>query len=110
MAITADPDEIARADRVILPGVGAAGYAMRRIDELGLREPLRALLGSPAGAAAAPGSTGQRSRSAPSWMRTAGVSPRRATPGCVARSGAPPRCGDYEPDRHSLWTTWRRDP
>jgi glutamine amidotransferase len=43
MAITADPDEIARADRVIFPGVGAAGYAMRRIDELGLREPLRAL-------------------------------------------------------------------
>jgi len=73
-------------------------------------EPLRALLGSPAGAAAAPGSTGQRSHSAPSWMRTAGVSPRRATPGCVARSGAPPRCGDYEPDRHSFWTTWRRDP
>ena len=35
--VTANPDAIASADRVILPGVGAAGYAMRRIDELGLR-------------------------------------------------------------------------
>ena len=43
MKITADPAEIAAADRVVLPGVGAAGYAMRRIDELGLREPLKAL-------------------------------------------------------------------
>ncbi len=43
MTITADPEEIAAADRVILPGVGAAGYAMRRIDELGLRGTLRAL-------------------------------------------------------------------
>jgi peptidoglycan/LPS O-acetylase OafA/YrhL len=84
--------------------------AERVVGRLLASEPLRALLGSPAGAAAAPGSTGQRSRSAPSWMRTAGMSPRRATPGCVARSGAPPRCGDYEPDRHSFWTTWRRDP
>jgi glutamine amidotransferase len=38
--VTADPEEIASADRVILPGVGAAGYAMRRIDELRLRGPL----------------------------------------------------------------------
>ena len=43
MAITADPARIASADRVVLPGVGAAGYAMRRIDALGLREPLKAL-------------------------------------------------------------------
>ncbi len=43
MKITADPAEIAAAERVILPGVGAAGYAMRRINELGLREPLKAL-------------------------------------------------------------------
>lgn len=34
--ITADAAEIASADRVILPGVGAAGYAMQRIYELGL--------------------------------------------------------------------------
>jgi glutamine amidotransferase len=43
MTITADPDEIAAAKRVILPGVGAAGFAMRRIDELGLGETLRSL-------------------------------------------------------------------
>jgi glutamine amidotransferase len=43
MTITADPAEIAASDRVILPGVGAAGYAMRRIDALGLAEPLRSL-------------------------------------------------------------------
>lgn len=41
--LTADPDELASADRVVLPGVGAAGFAMRRIDSLGLRELLRAL-------------------------------------------------------------------
>jgi glutamine amidotransferase len=41
--LTADPEEIASADRVVLPGVGAAGHAMNRIDELGLRDCLRAL-------------------------------------------------------------------
>jgi glutamine amidotransferase len=41
--VTADPQEIAAADRVVLPGVGAAGHAMERIDELGLRECLRSL-------------------------------------------------------------------
>jgi glutamine amidotransferase len=41
--LTADPEEIACADRVVLPGVGAAGHAMQRIDELGLRECLRSL-------------------------------------------------------------------
>jgi glutamine amidotransferase len=41
--LTSDADEIAAADRVVLPGVGAAGHAMRRIDELGLRECLRSL-------------------------------------------------------------------
>jgi glutamine amidotransferase len=40
LSITADAAEIAAADRVVLPGVGAAGFAMRRIDELGLREPI----------------------------------------------------------------------
>ena len=40
--LTADPVEIAEAERVILPGVGAAGYAMRRLAELNLIEPLRA--------------------------------------------------------------------
>jgi glutamine amidotransferase len=41
--VTDDPDEIASADRVVLPGVGAAGFAMRRIEALGLRAPLTAL-------------------------------------------------------------------
>jgi glutamine amidotransferase len=47
--LTADPGEIAAAERVVLPGVGAAGYAMARIDALGLRGTLtradRPLLG-----------------------------------------------------------------
>jgi glutamine amidotransferase len=41
--LTADPEVIANADRVVLPGVGAAGYAMQRIDELGLRDKLTSL-------------------------------------------------------------------
>ena len=40
--ITADPVVVAEAERVILPGVGAAGYAMERLAALGLVEPLRA--------------------------------------------------------------------
>jgi len=40
--LTDDPAVIADADRVILPGVGAAGYAMSRLSELGLIEPIRA--------------------------------------------------------------------
>ncbi len=38
--LTSDPSEISSANRVVLPGVGAFGEAVRRIDELGLREPL----------------------------------------------------------------------
>lgn len=41
--LTADPARIRAADRVILPGVGAAGAAMRRLRELGLVELLRSL-------------------------------------------------------------------
>jgi glutamine amidotransferase len=41
--ITADPEVLASADRVILPGVGAAGYAMGEIEKRGLRRPLRSL-------------------------------------------------------------------
>jgi imidazole glycerol-phosphate synthase subunit HisH len=37
---TADPATIRAAERVVLPGVGAAGYAMGRIDALGLRDTL----------------------------------------------------------------------
>jgi imidazole glycerol-phosphate synthase subunit HisH len=38
--LSADPSAIAAAERVALPGVGAAGYAMERIGALGLREAL----------------------------------------------------------------------
>ena len=40
--LTADPGEVASAERLILPGVGAAGYAMERLSDLGLVEPIRA--------------------------------------------------------------------
>ena len=40
--LTADPAEVAGAERLILPGVGAAAYAMGRLRELGLMEPIRA--------------------------------------------------------------------
>lgn len=38
--ITGDPDEIARAEKVLLPGVGRFDAAMRQIGERGLREVL----------------------------------------------------------------------
>ena len=41
--ITAGPAEIAAADKVILPGVGAAGYAMEQIRARGLVHTLRSL-------------------------------------------------------------------
>ena len=41
--VTADPGELQASDRIVLPGVGAAGHAMERIDALGLRAPLKAL-------------------------------------------------------------------
>ena len=41
--VTADPEAIASADKVILPGVGAAGYAMEQIDACGLAPVIRAL-------------------------------------------------------------------
>ena len=40
---TADPGALRAAERIVLPGVGAAGYAMQRIDALGLRETLTSL-------------------------------------------------------------------
>ena len=39
--ITDDLARIAAAERVVLPGVGAAGHAMERIDALGLRDTLQ---------------------------------------------------------------------
>jgi glutamine amidotransferase len=41
--LTADAEIIAGADRVVLPGVGAAGFAMKRIKALGLRQTLTSL-------------------------------------------------------------------
>jgi glutamine amidotransferase len=41
--ITADAEAIAAADKVILPGVGAAGYAMEQIDARGLAPVLKGL-------------------------------------------------------------------
>src|SRR4030095_7265079 len=41
--VTADPEEMANADRVVLPGVGAAGHAMNQIAERGLGDCLRSL-------------------------------------------------------------------
>ncbi|HEY8592845.1 MAG TPA: imidazole glycerol phosphate synthase subunit HisH [Sphingomicrobium sp.] len=41
--VSADAETIGGADEVILPGVGAAGYAMERIEALGLRRTLVAL-------------------------------------------------------------------
>jgi len=40
--LTDNPAEVAEAERLILPGVGAAGYAMERLETLGLVEPIRA--------------------------------------------------------------------
>ena len=41
--ITAEASEIASADRVVLPGVGAAGFAMEQIAALGLKDVLTSL-------------------------------------------------------------------
>lgn len=41
--VTGDAEEIASADKVVLPGVGAAGYAMEQIGARGLAPTLRAL-------------------------------------------------------------------
>lgn len=40
--LTRDPADIAEAERLILPGVGAAAYAMTRLNTLGLVEAIRA--------------------------------------------------------------------
>lgn len=41
--LSSDPAEIAAASKVVLPGVGAAGFAMSRIHELGLFDTIRGL-------------------------------------------------------------------
>lgn len=40
--VTADPADVMDAERLILPGVGAAGYAMKQLTALGLTEALKA--------------------------------------------------------------------
>ncbi|MFN3559623.1 MAG: imidazole glycerol phosphate synthase subunit HisH [Brevundimonas sp.] len=40
--LTSDPADVAEAERLILPGVGQARYAMSRLDELDLTEAIRA--------------------------------------------------------------------
>lgn len=44
--ITADPERIRKADRVVLPGVGAFGDAMAGLDRLGLSEAIIGFSGS----------------------------------------------------------------
>jgi glutamine amidotransferase len=39
--LTSDPAAVAEAERVVLPGVGAAAYAMERLDALGLTQTLK---------------------------------------------------------------------
>lgn len=41
--VTGDPSRILAADRVIFPGVGAAGEAMRNLNEMGLIDTLKAV-------------------------------------------------------------------
>jgi glutamine amidotransferase len=41
VVVTDDPNAIASADAVVLPGVGAAAHAMDRLDELGLTDAIR---------------------------------------------------------------------
>ena len=38
--VTNKPEDVARAEKIVLPGVGHFGQMMHAIDELGLREPL----------------------------------------------------------------------
>ena len=40
--IISTPEEVAAAKKLVLPGVGAFGDAMRFLDELGLSDPIRA--------------------------------------------------------------------
>jgi glutamine amidotransferase len=44
--ISADPDQVRKAERVIFPGVGAAGSAMRSITRAGMDQALRDVIGA----------------------------------------------------------------
>ena len=39
--LVSTPEEVMRAERLVLPGVGAAGFAMQRIRDAGLEQPLK---------------------------------------------------------------------
>ncbi len=43
--LTSDPETILAARRLVFPGVGSAGHAARRLDQLGLRKPIQAFGG-----------------------------------------------------------------
>jgi len=43
--ITRDPEEVAGAEKIVLPGVGAYGAAMKSLNEAGLVEPLLEAIG-----------------------------------------------------------------
>jgi glutamine amidotransferase len=44
--ITSDPEQLAAADKIVLPGVGAFGDAMAELQRRGLVEPIRAAVAS----------------------------------------------------------------
>lgn len=44
--ITRDPQDVARADKLVVPGVGAFGDCMRNLGDLGLIEPIREFIRS----------------------------------------------------------------
>lgn len=41
VALASDPDGVSGAERLVLPGVGAAAFAMNRLNQLGLADPVR---------------------------------------------------------------------
>jgi glutamine amidotransferase len=45
-AITSDPNELARADKIVLPGVGAFGDAMAELERRDLVQPIKDSIGS----------------------------------------------------------------
>lgn len=46
VCLTRNPEEIYRADRVVLPGVGAFGDAMKKLNEYGLTDVIKTVCGS----------------------------------------------------------------
>ena len=96
--ITADPDVVASAERIILPGVGAAGYAMERLDALGLVEPLKAFTGPLLGVCLGQQLLYERSEEG------GGVDMLGFIPGVVTAFDLPPRL----PVPHMGWTKLER--